>query len=298
MGLMPQTPTVWRLKTKPNISTEARAHFIDLMLEREFIATGWMLPSEPDGIESCLELLRDSYPGRKSAPAQRFVRDTRLGDLVWIVDTKKGVFHLAQIRGNYHYKLSGDESGPEAVHRFDVNWIERGLAPQDVPGGIKNAFRVGSTYCRVRDKASRIYSGRLAGTDFQGSEITDFIALLDDRALEDLVGLYLQYKLNGPLIPSTAKSDTAAIEFVVKSWDGKRTAVVQVKSGTQRISDNLNGWTVERFLFASSGGYPDTLDGAQVIDRKLLIKFACEFKSILPKTVRCWMDVTQSVKVA
>jgi len=278
-----QIPTVWRLKTKPKISDEARARFIQAMLDEGFIATGWELPAEPTSIESCLELLKKTYPGKGSATPQRFVSETRIGDFVWIVDTRKGVYHLAQIRGNYYYKRIDEECGPEAVHRFDVDWIECALAPQDVPGGVKNALRVGTTYCRIWDKASRIYSGKLAGDEFSFSDSTDFISLLDDQALEDLVGLYLQHQLNGPLIPTTCKSDTAAIEFVVKSWDGKRTAVVQVKSGTQRISDTLKGWSQERFLFAASGAYPN---------------FAWEFKSILPNTVTCWMDEIRSAKAA
>lgn len=295
---MTQMPTVWRLKTKPKVSDDARAQFIQAMLEEDFIATGWELPDEPTSIKSCLELLKKTYPGRGGATPQRFVKDTRIGDLVWIVDTKKGVFHLAQIRGDYYYKRMDGESGPEAVHRFNVDWVKCGLAPQDVPGGVKNALRVGSTYCRIRNEASRIYSAKLAGIVLPFGATTDFIALLDDQALEDLVGLYLQHKLNGPLIPSTCKSDTAAIEFVVRSWDGTRAAVVQVKSGQQRISDTLKGWSQERFLFAASGGYPPHLDGAEIIDRNLLINFAWEYKCLLPNTVTCWMDEVHSAKAA
>ena len=102
---MTQMPTVWRLKTKPKVSDDARAQFIQAMLEEDFIATGWELPDEPTSIKSCLELLKKTYPGRGSATPQRFVKDTRIGDLVWIVDTKKGVFHLAQTVSYTHLTL-------------------------------------------------------------------------------------------------------------------------------------------------------------------------------------------------
>ena len=289
--------TTWRLKTKPaSLSSEVRAQYIKAMLDDGFIGTGWPLDTSPRDLDDCLRLLAEKYP-RKDATPRRFVRDTAIGDLVWIADTKNGCYHLAKICGEYHYLHSTEPYGGEAAHRFDVDWVARDLSPEDVPGGVKNALRVGTTYCRVNCNATRRYGERLAGFEVQLTTNDDFLELLDDQSLEDLVGLYLQLELNGALIPSSCKFDTAAYEYVVRSWDGKRSAIAQVKSGKQAITNCLASDSRERYLFAMSGKYPPNLQGATTIERSLLVNFANSYKHLLPKTVVCWMPSVTSEAV-
>ncbi|ASJ72101.1 hypothetical protein [Granulosicoccus antarcticus] len=288
------TPTTWRLKTKPaSLEQEVRARYIKAMLDDGFIGTGWPLNSSPRDLDDCLNLLAEKYP-RKDATAVRFVRDTAIGDLVWIADTARGCFHLCRICSEYYYLKTAEPYGGEAAHRFDVDWLARDLSPEHVPGGVKNALRIGTTYCRIHCHATCRYSERLAGLEVESATSNDFLELLDDQALEDLVGLYLQMELKGALIPSTCKSDTAAYEYVVKSWDGKRSAIAQVKSGKQPITNSLASDDRERYLFAVSGIYPVELHGAIKIEKCSLIDFADSFKDLLPKTVTCWMSTAVS----
>ena len=289
-------PTVWRLKTKPaSLGAEERARYLTAMLEEGFVGTGWALDTVPKDADEAVRLLGKKYP--KSATPCRFVRDTTIGDLVWIVDTAKGRFHLGRVTGGYRYLVAGASWGSEAAHRFGVHWFEPNLSPEDVPGGVKNALRQGDTYRRVRDEPACRYSRALAGLDVTVAS-ADFLDLLDDQTLEDLVGLYLQHLLQGAIVPSSCKKDTAAFEYVVNSWKGDRSCVAQVKSGRQTIEDPLADEPRERFLFATSGEYPSELHGAQIIGRRDLIDFGRKFRAQLPATVTRWTGSTDHVRAA
>ena len=281
-------PTVWRLKTKPSsLRPDDRADYISAMLEEGFVGTGWVLDGAPTGVSEAVASLARAYPAADATP-RRFVRDTAVGDLVWIVDTVRGRFHLGRVSSGYRYRRNEAPWGDEAAHRFDIEWVGRYLSPENVPGGVKNALRQGNTYCRIHDEAACRYSKLLAGLDVRAAS-DDFLDLLDDQALEDLVGLYLQHLLKGALVPSSCKKDTAAFEYVVNAWNGDRSCVAQVKSGKRAIEDPLPDEPRERFLFATSGEYPTELHGAQVIERRALLDFADQFANRLPATVTRWM---------
>ncbi len=96
-----ELPRVWRLKTKPSgMFQPERQLLIDRMLNENFIGTGWAIAqTTEDNLtrEKSVKFLKSEALNSHEV-AIRFVQNTKLGDLVWIVDLK-GHYHLGCIDG-------------------------------------------------------------------------------------------------------------------------------------------------------------------------------------------------------
>lgn len=280
--------SVWRLKTKPNGCTEdARRNLINAMLQDNFIATGWHIPNDPEDAQQYLEIAASAYGEKSIANMKRFIGKLAVDDFVWIVDTS-GLFHLARVTGDWFYRRDDRNFDLYGVNRRQCEWVALNQSAADTPSGVRNALMQGVTFCRIRNYSALHVTNKLAGviTDEGGN---NFLDLIGHDALEDLVGLFLQVRFGAVAIVSSCVRNTTAYEFVLKKRDGTGDIVAQVKSGAQRIDDNLAAVQAERFLFAVSGKYPDDLAGAQIIDRSELCDFAVQNQVLLPATVRVWM---------
>lgn len=286
------TTTVWRLKTKPpGFTRSERQALIHKMLNEGFIGTGWPIQhSSADDLtrESSIALIKAEYPKKHAVP-RRFVKDTKIGDLVWIVDLD-GCYHLGTINNEYRYVPGNTKWERELSHQFPCDWVQTGLLSSDVPSGVINGLLRGQTYSRIKDPSATRYTAIKARNEtFEAKNEDEFLELIDHEALEDLVGLYLQFVLDGVMIPSSGKRSNAAYEFVIVSKSEDRKAIVQVKSGTSKIANALESDDAECYLFALSGIYPTELGNNKIISKETLIDFAYRNRTILPSTIKCWM---------
>ncbi|AXF57324.1 hypothetical protein [Salicibibacter kimchii] len=289
--------TIWRMHIKPETNGGyTRKDAWEYCLQHGVIGIGYgmdkdigePLPSE-EYIPFAEEMYHD-FPGWKNS-MNAFVKQMKKDDLVWLEFA--GRYYLAKITGDAQYNSNVPELDLFHTRACEIKEIG-GL--DVVPGGIQTRFIRGRTIHRVH--SSILYDYSIAvyhGTPHQ-VEIQDILAYLSAYDLEDLVGLYLQYKLDYKIIPSTCKPTTKRIEYTLvrKGNQGQiETAAVQVKKGDVHLkaSEYIDLPYDVIYLFAENENYEknETDERVKFISKSDVINFVKEYKSFLPSKLIHWL---------
>jgi hypothetical protein len=220
------------------------------------------------------------------------------GDLCWTRE-KNGVYYLGKIDGTWEYLHGGDADNFDVHNVRRCRWFRVGLLDA-VPGAVERAFGPPSAVQRVNDETAEAYShyvyGQLSGDPTVATNgRPDIFALLRPLDHEDLAGLYLQTK-GYALVPSTIKRATAAYEWVMFHEDTGEKAVLQVKSGNERVDlASLKDIQEQVFVVDADGIAGRNLaENVTRITREELLQFAHERRNILPERIRRYLDWTSA----
>lgn len=183
-----------------------------------------------------------------------------------------------------------------------MNFVKCEILPlkgaDEVPGKVTACFRPTRSIQRISDPTIGLYSRQLWNKlsqrqdyDISGNGIKDIFSCLDSEATEDLVFIYLQFK-EWIVIPNSRKTDTKAYEYVLIKRDSAERAVVQVKTGKERL--NRNHWKGRKekvFLFQAKGYYDgDASPDVITISPEELFNFMVEQRRFLPGKILHWLD--------
>ena len=173
-----------------------------------------------------------------------------------------------------------------------------------VPGKVIACFRPRRAFQAIRDERMEAFSNYLYHKGDGGYKIsldvskTSFFDLINYQDCEDIVGLYLQYKHNYMIVPSSCKSDTIATEFILKHRETGDTALVQVKQGKVNLSfdgANLDGVKV-MFVLSTEGQVHSTSDKISVLDSREMETFCLEHQHLMPERVLMWLKFLSDVR--
>lgn len=301
---------LWRLNLKSQAVDDVNPQ--EFAIENNIAGVGWRVPGKVSDSASYWALGEEEYRGKgqkgwKTA-MNAFHWKMQIGDLIWTRNSK-GIYFLGQITGPWEYNSSQDFMNADLVNVRPCSWYEIGL--QDaVPGKVVAAFRARSAVQKVHDDIACNYS-QLRYNDLSGKNDyqptfketgKDFLkSCLSDQDWEDLVGLYLQVKKGYYLIPTTCKKDTIAYEFVLRHRDDGEKAVVQVKTGNEKLEATdyaILDKVSKVFLLDLRAEKDDTLDFPNV-ERLLaeeLDAFAREYVKLMPDGIQFWMAQEKGIR--
>ncbi len=206
---------VWRVKLNPDSAPGINGP--SFCIERNIVGIGWAIDETPKDKN---EYLRLSKVRHKNSLGWRratndFIMRMEIGDLVWA--RKRADYYLGQIESDWEYRGSYEYKNTDAVNVRKCLWLSVPTLGH-VPGKISASFRAGSTVQRVIQPSAITYSrylyNQLAKREVYGLEQrpeADIFSLLSDEDLEDLVGLYLQWKYKYLIQPSSCKRDTPLV---------------------------------------------------------------------------------------
>lgn len=303
--------SVFRIHIRPDGGDGDPEISFEYCLQHDVLGMGWSLPqAEPDlNWEEYHEAAVAHY-GHANLANVRYLYDNVHEDhLIWTRDTA-GIYYLARVVGPWQY-VANDQSIEADIVNLVPCQIHR-LQVDEVPGKVVACFRPPRTIQAIRDNTISAYSRLLwnlyAGFSHYPPEeqpIQDIFALLDDKATEDAVAIYLQ--LNGwLLVPGSRQANNMGYEYILIHRDTGQRAVVQVKTGHTALNQdnwamfaaNLNEGTdanTRVFLFQSYGNYTGAQhQSVQCIDPDELRDFLFDQGVLLPRSIRYWVDFVRA----
>jgi hypothetical protein len=286
---------VWRIHLRPR---DVKLDVVKFCLDEQLVGLGWRVQRVPrdEGDYFAQGKLEYGDAGWKKATGA-IIQKMHVDDLVW-ARKKTGEYLLARVTGPWIYRHDPDSFAMDMVNTRTCEFVRVGPS---VAGVVVNAFIPNATLQKILSPTATHYS-RLVWNRLTASEhyaVTpshggpDFLELLQDDDLEDLIGIYLQCTRDLAVIPSSRspRNDTIAYEYQLMSRSSGEIFFVQVKGGRSRprASDysELPG-TV--FLFSPAGYLPGDAANVVCIDRSEIDSFVAEHIGLLPPKLRVWFD--------
>lgn len=296
---------IWRIHLKPGgKNTQNGIDPRKLCLDNGFVGVGWQIDYEKGPIEWNFYEKRATkryYDKGDNSwwPALKAIKiKMEINDLIWTRDLQ-GIYHLGRITGDWYYNTSKKCEKADLVNVRPCEWLKVGTIGA-VPGKVVNSFRARRTVQKVNGSSINMYSQYIFN-EHSGSEIysldsgsgSNIFNLMSSEDLEDVIGIYLQFKEGYMIVPSSSKMDTMHYEYqLINRSKGKR-AVVQVKNGHDPLNrDNYADIEDTVYLFTSQGEYTGRkrpniicLESAEIEN------FLFSNKKMMPRTVQKWMDI-------
>jgi hypothetical protein len=216
------------------------------------------------------------------------------GDLCWT--RISGVYYLGRIIGAWRY-LHGQDADDHDVHNIrPCTWARVGLIDA-VPGAVERAFMRSRTLQRVKDTATIAYSNYLYAvlTEQQSMPLPtglDIFGLFSPLEHEDIAALYLQIERGYAVMPSSAKTSTAAYECIFVHRETGKKAVLQMKSGETSLNImSFETLPARVFVVVADGAvYGSVPANVEIISRSDLLGFAQKRRDIMPDRVQRFMQ--------
>ncbi|MFS0788649.1 hypothetical protein ABC345_19955 [Shouchella sp. 1P09AA] len=286
---------VWRMHIKPDTKAGlTRNDAWSYCVENGIIGIGWgieenvgpMLSEEYLLIAS--KVYKDNTGWKRAMNA--FIHHMKLGDLVWL--EYGGVYYISELTGDAFYDPKRKDLDLYNTRSCRIKEIG-GL--DVVPGGIQTRFIRGSAIQKVNDSILQQYTVSTYFGKTTKVRAENLLKYLSPDDLEDLVGLYLQYRHDYKVIPSSCKPTTKKIEYTLirEGSKGKiETAAVQVKKGNVLLSvgdyaDLPYDWV---YLFGEDENYRKSeVNNVKCLTRKELIDFITTYRSFLPNKITHWL---------
>ncbi len=293
---------VWRVKLNPDSAPGINGP--SFCIERNIVGIGWAIDGTPKNKEEYLSLSKIKHKnslGWRRATSD-FISRMEIGDLVWA--RKRAEYYLGRIESDWEYRGAYEYLNTDAVNVRKCPWLSVPTLGH-VPGKISASFRAGSTVQRVIQGSAITYSkylyNQLAKREEYGLDLSpeaDIFSLLSDEDLEDLVGLYLQWKHKYLFQPSSCKRDTPLVEFELVSQDGKIKASASVKSGETPIDmSEFATRTDQVYLFAACERYLGKgKENLMPIPKADLRQFLRDHEAVLPERIRLWIKYVKQMR--
>jgi len=221
--------------------------------EKKIIGMGWIIDEKVKTLEEAEKLLKKRYKTTSSQPI-KFIKEMKVGDLVWIYDVNERNYYLCRVESGWENEISGTWKKSDIVWHRAADWKKIGR--EHIPGIILRNPRIRTIVkAKIPSDSTRKYvwdlykhgPKKLQKKDIENLELKvnelgdkEILELLDPDEIEDIVCTYIQSK-GWRLIKSTASKSLPDFECEFK-LDGQmggvnRVAYVQVKTGNQRIVD-------------------------------------------------------------
>ena len=178
-----------------------------------------------------------------------------IDDLVWTRDTK-GEYYLGRITSDWRYDISSEYRDADMVNIRSCEWYKVGTV-EKVPGKVVSSFIPRATVQAVSNSTVQSYSkflyNELSESQYYEEDSLvgeDIFSLISDDDCEDLVALYLQYKHNYLVVPSTCKKSTANYEYVLVHRETGESAVAQVKKGNVSLYVRILMMWMPKFIYS------------------------------------------------
>ncbi len=303
--------SVFRIHIRPSGGVGDPRISFEYCLQHGVLGMGWGLPEAEPALnwDEYYEAAVAHY-GRADLANVRYLHDdVQTDDLIWTRDTA-GIYYLARVVDTWRY-VANDQAVEADIVNVVSCQIHR-LQVDEVPGKVVACFRPPRTIQAIRDNTIAAYSRLLWNlyADIQHyppeeQPIGDIFALLDDKATEDAVAIFLQ--LNGwLLVPGSRQANNMGYEYIFIHRDTGQRAVVQVKTGHSAL--NRDHWATfaaqlnegvdtntRVFLFQSYGNYTgEQHPSVQCIDPDELRDFLICQNVPLPRSISHWVDFVRA----
>lgn len=308
-------PKVWRVHLRPTGGPKSSPqNAVDLCLRRNIVGIGWQVRPTPRTPDEYWQAGDRKYTGRGhkgwSAAANAILWRIADGDLVWFRDTF-GIYYLGQVSGDWDYR---DDLEYREIDIVNVRPCKE-IYPvgTTVAGKIISAFIRGYAVREIPDYTARLFTtvkfNELSGKDLpvHAEDEGSIFSLLSAIDLEDLVGLYLQFRRRLLVIPSSRQphSTTISHEFELVEPRTGDSVYVQVKSGNERIDPSryygfVGEGQARKYVLFSPAGYVRESEhpGVTCLVRTELTDFIEDARDYLPSNIRTWLDWLERVQVA
>ena len=294
---------IWRLNIKTDAQEGVDPH--QFCIEKNILGVGWQVETAKNSLSwDCYYKLGEEEYEKKGdkgwKPAVNTLHNRMdIGDLCWSRNSE-GIYYLGRITCDWRYENTHEYREADVVNIRECKWHEVG--PVDsVPGKVVNSFIPSRTVQKVDGAGVNLYSRYLynklcAQSFYDLSEehgAVDLFTLISAEDCEDIVGIYLQER-GYRLIPSSCKSSTMRYEFVLKSRERGRRAVVQVKQGQVNLNREEYGDAFEGgevFLFTTQGSYTGAeRENVHCLDFEKMRDFVLANREVLSDRLNRWID--------
>lgn len=295
--------TTWKLNIIPASAPQADPRQLCIHDEK-IVGIGWPVYTTRETLTSkqYLKQARTEYAkGKSKMPAaiNAIVERMRIDDLVWTRDWQNNYF-LGRVTGQWCY-VKGKPWDTNNIHNVrSCEWHRVGVE-DEVPWAIVRQFsrgtltQLGEATERMTSFSQATYNKITKSNHYELKKLSraDLLDYIGAEGCEDVVALYLQFKHEYFLLPSSCKATTKHIEFVLIHPSGKK-AVVQVKSGDIELDANeyAQQGNNEAFLFTTSGRYKNE-DVRQVtcLSKDALLDFMLEYPKIQSGEMKTWLSL-------
>ena len=290
-------PNVFRLHIRPTGGLANKRLAFEHCLSTGVLGLGWALPGPSDRSITWAAYVAEAErcygTGGELSRVKYFHHHVQPDDLIWTRDLG-GRYYLARVLDSWRYDDTQSAWDADVVNVVSCEIRDIGFV-EAVPGKVIACFRPTRAVQQIADETVRIFSQALwnqaVGLEHYlvPKRPMDFFALLDDRAIEDIVLIYLQLK-GWLILPSTRQRDTIAYEAILVHRDSGKRAVVQVKSGDTPLDPHRwSGRDVQVFLFQAQGRYTtEAPAGVECIPRRELQHLVESKLDLFPKAVGVW----------
>ena len=299
-----QDETVMNNLWRCNIKTGAKQNVdpAEFCFKNGIVGIGWPLDETPKSKDDCWkksEAIFKAKHGRSwSAAANIILYRMDLNDLVWSRNSKARYF-LGRVTSDWKYSNSLDHRDADVVNFRSCQWIDVGSV-DNVPGSVVNSFIPSATVQAVTDETSATYSKllyneKVGKPHYQIEPLGDILSLISAEDLEDVVGIYLQCEKDYVLFPSTCKSDTQFVEYILRSKTDHHIAGVQVKSGNVSLEpSSYSSFGDKVYLFAASGNYGSDSKNAVCLSPQKIREFLLGNIELMPQRIQRWCRAYQN----
>ncbi len=298
---------IWRINLKS--AAKAGVNPREFCLNNGIVGVGWPIETAESEIDwqTYEEQAKLTYPNSQGfqRALKAFYHKMQIDDLVWTRDTK-GEYYIGRITSDWRYDTSNECRNADIHNIRSCEWHKVGTV-EKVPGKVVSSFIPRATVQAVSNTTvlnySKIQYNKLSETPYYAAEsqkVQDVFSLISDDDCEDLVALYLQYKRNYMVVPSTCKKSTANYEYVLVHKETGKSAVAQVKKGnTSLYASDFNDVDAKVYLFTTEGKYEGNFqDSIHILTKDEIEAFVYEHLPILPEKIRVWAEMTQQVFLA
>lgn len=290
-------PQIFRLHVRPTRDSVSKHASFDHCLANGVLGLGWPLqhPTERTIDWNAYSTEAKVLYGSDHAISRvRYLHDrVKPDDLIW-TRTLANEYYLARVLEPWRYDDSGVAYHADMTNVVRCDFVKVGEADR-VAGKVIACFRPTRAIQAITDptavRFSQLTWNQLSNTNHYevGKTTNDLFALIDDHATEDLVLLWLQ--LNGwLLLASTRRTDTLAYEVVLVQKDSGKGAIVQIKTGNEKVNtQDWGGRETSVFLFQAQGRYlTEPPPGVSCIVPAEIIRMITEHPELIPESVSRW----------
>jgi hypothetical protein len=229
--------------------------------------------------------------------ASMSLKNMQRGDLVWTKDSKHR-FYLGRVADETpKYRPGHPFDEYDLKYTRTCDWIP--LPTNDLVPAVVFRFARGTIH-EIKEPpgvtlSKEIYY-ELSGSKSYKSSLkgVNLFAIMSPFDFEDVVGLYLQAEKGLFIFPSTCKQDTPKYEFEMKHKVTKQRAIVQVKSGNDRVDmdeyreESKSGVLV--YFFQENGSPSGKMrENYTIISRSELESFIRSNTGIMPSRIAHWI---------
>ncbi len=302
---------IWRINLKSAAKTGVNPR--EFCLKGNIVGVGWPVDNKSDTLvwDEYYELAMDEYYNRPERdngwwPAVNAMKNRMaIDDLIWTRDTK-GEYYLGRITSDWRYDTSSECSNADIVNIRSCEWYKAGTVDK-VPGIVVSSFIPRATVQSISSSTVLNYSkilynqlSKVSHYEEDSLKGKDIFSMISDDDCEDLVALYLQYKQNYLVVPSSCKKSTAYYEYVLVHRETGESAVAQVKKGNVSLyASDFNEVDAKVYLFTTEGQYEGNFrDNVHILTREKIEAFMNEHFLILPEKIKVWVKMTRQETMA